>query len=60
MLENYYPMNQHFLLMNETDRTSVGLLYHENLIEYLPKIKNKIHIKDYISLLKNFIFFGLY
>ena len=56
LLENYYPMNQHFLLMNETDRTSVGLLYHENLIEYLPEIKNKTNVKDYISLLKNFIF----
>jgi len=56
LLEKHYPMSQHFLLMNETDRTSVGLLYHENLIDYLPKIKNKLNIKDYISLLNNFIF----
>ena len=56
LLINYYPINQHFLLMNETDRTSVGLLYHENLIDHLPKIKDKSNIEDYISLLDNFVF----
>ena len=24
--------------MNETDRTSIGLLYHENIIDYLKSI----------------------
>jgi SpoVK/Ycf46/Vps4 family AAA+-type ATPase len=56
LLLKKYSMNEHFLLMNETDRTSVGLLYHENLIDYLPEIKDKSDIKDYISLLKNFVF----
>ena len=56
LITNYYPMSQHFLLMNETDRTSVGLLYHENLIDYLSEIKSKGNIQEYIYLLENFIF----
>jgi len=56
LINNYYPMSQHFLLMNETDRTSVGLLYHENLIDYLSTIESKENISEYILLLDNFIF----
>ena len=56
LIYNYYPMSQHFLLMNETDRTSVGLLFHENLIDYLSKIESKENISEYILLLENFIF----
>ena len=56
LITNYYPMSQHFLLMNETDRTSVGLLYHENLIDYLSEIESKENIQEYIYLLENFIF----
>ena len=56
LIDNYYPMSQHFLLMNETDRTSVGLLYHENLIDYLSKIESKENIQEYICLLENFVF----
>ena len=56
LIDNYYLMSQHFLLMNETDRTSVGLLYHENLIDYLSKIESKENIQEYICLLENFVF----
>jgi SpoVK/Ycf46/Vps4 family AAA+-type ATPase len=56
LINNYYPMSQHFLLMNETDRTSVGLLFHENLIDYLSKIQNKKYIQEYVYLLENFVF----
>tara|TARA_B100001093_G_scaffold385384_1_gene371231 strand:- start:3510 stop:4802 length:1293 start_codon:yes stop_codon:yes gene_type:complete len=56
LIKNYYPMSEHFLLMNETDRTSVGLLFHENLIDYLSNIKNKNNIEDYLKLLENFVF----
>jgi SpoVK/Ycf46/Vps4 family AAA+-type ATPase len=56
LIYNYYSMSQHFLLMNETDRTSVGLLFHENLIDYLSKIESKENIREYIFLLENFVF----
>ena len=29
------------LIMNETDRTSVGLLFHENIIDILSKYEKK-------------------
>jgi replication factor C subunit 1 len=35
LLNNKYDINEHILLMNETDRTSVGLLFHENIIAIL-------------------------
>jgi hypothetical protein len=56
LISNHYPLSQHFLLMNETDRTSVGLLFHENLIDYLLDIKDKSYIKEYILVLENFVF----
>ena len=37
LLNNKYNINDHMLLMNETDRTSVGLLFHENIIDVLDK-----------------------
>jgi DNA polymerase III delta prime subunit len=40
LLNNKYFMEDHSSLMNETDRTIVGLLFHENVIDVLQKIKN--------------------
>ena len=40
LLNNKYFINDHSNLMNETDRTIVGLLFHENVIDVLQKIKN--------------------
>jgi hypothetical protein len=42
--------------MNETDRTSVGLLFHENIIDPLELIENEISIPFYIEILKNITF----
>ena len=39
LLNNNYTLEQHNELMNETDRTSVGLLYHENIIDVLEKFQ---------------------
>ena len=33
LLNHKYSLQDHILLMNETDRTSVGLLFHENIID---------------------------
>ena len=56
LLNNYYSIDQHNVLMNETDRTSIGLLFHENVIEVLKKIEKKKAIKDYIKFLDNIVF----
>ena len=42
--------------MNETDRTSVGLLWHENIIDVLEKTKKKVSIPFYIKQLDNICF----
>lgn len=59
LLKNRYELKDHTIIMNETDRTSIGLLYHENIIDYLEKI-NKGDIEKtvnvYIDLLKNITF----
>jgi len=56
LLNNYYPLNSHMELMNETDRTSVGLLFHENIIDVLQNIDKDKSIPFYNEILKNICF----
>ena len=42
--------------MNETDRTIVGLLFHENIIDYLNKFPKQQAILLYIKILNNICF----
>jgi hypothetical protein len=42
--------------MNETDRTSVGLLWHENIIDVIDKFDKKQSIPFYINQLENICF----
>ena len=56
LLNNNYTLEQHNELMNETDRTSVGLLYHENIIDVLEKIPKNESIPFYNKILDNICF----
>tara|TARA_A100001011_G_C14271249_1_gene827091 strand:- start:471 stop:1751 length:1281 start_codon:yes stop_codon:yes gene_type:complete len=56
LLNNYYSMEQHNLLMNETDRTSVALLFHENIIDLFDHFNKDDIIPFYIKLLDNICF----
>jgi hypothetical protein len=56
LLNNYYPMEQHNLLMNETDRTSVALLFHENIIDLFGNFNKDDIIPFYIKILDNICF----
>jgi len=56
LINNYYTLNQHNTIMNETDRTSIGLLWHENIIDVIEKIDKKISIPFYIKQLENICF----
>ena len=56
LLNNNYKLNQHNELMNETDRTSVGLLYHENIIDVLEQIPKENAIPFYNKILNNVCF----
>ena len=42
LLQNKYSLEDHLIILNETDRTIVGLLFHENVVDVLQK--NKINI----------------
>jgi len=56
LINNYYNINEHINIMNETDRTSVGLLWHENIIDVIDKYDKKQSIPFYINQLDNVCF----
>jgi len=56
LIHNYYSLNEHNNIMNETDRTSVGLLWHENIIDVIDKFEKKSSIPFYINQLENICF----
>ena len=56
LINNYYSINDHINIMNETDRTSVGLLWHENIIDVIDKLDKQVSIPFYINQLDNICF----
>lgn len=48
-----YNINDHTQIMNDTDRTSVGLLWHENIIDAIKHGDKKSTIPFYIQQLNN-------
>ena len=48
-----YNINDHTQIMNDTDRTSVGLLWHENIIDAIKQGDKKSTIPFYIQQLNN-------
>jgi DNA polymerase III delta prime subunit len=56
LINNNYNIDEHLTIMNETDRTIVGLLWHENIIDVLGKTDKSISIPFYIKQLDNMCF----
>ena len=56
LMSNSYGFDQHNTIMNETDRTSVGLLWHENIIDLLDKVDKRKAVPFYIKQLENVCF----
>lgn len=56
LIHQYYPMSEHNSVMNETDRTSVGLLWHENIIDAIEKMDKTKSIPFYLAQLDNICF----
>jgi hypothetical protein len=56
LINSKYHINEHLSIMNETDRTIVGLLWHENIIDVLGKMKPNASIPVYMNLLNNMCF----
>ena len=51
-----YSLESHLNIMNETDRTIIGLLWHENIIDVLGKMKKNDSIPFYLKVLDNICF----
>ena len=56
LINNSYALSDHNLIMNETDRTIVGLLWHENIIDVLSKVEKDKSIPIYCKMLDNICF----
>lgn len=56
LLNNDYTISEHLTLMNETDRTIVGLLWHENVVDILEHKANNISFPLYQSIIDNICF----
>lgn len=56
VLTNKIDFDSHYSLINETDRTSLALLFHENIIDVLPKQFTQDNIKFYLTFLENFCY----
>ena len=56
LINNNYPIEDHLTIMNETDRTIVGLLWHENIIDVLEKTSKEESIPFYLKILDNMCF----
>ena len=56
LINNNYSIEEHLTIMNETDRTIVGLLWHENIIDVLEKTKKEESIPFYLKILDNMCF----
>lgn len=53
LMREYYPIQEHNHIMNETDRTSVGLLWHENIIDAIEQDDKRESIPFYLAQLDN-------
>jgi hypothetical protein len=56
LLNNKYSLNDINDLLNETDKTSIALLFHENIIDVLAKLPKNKSIQIYQEILDNICF----
>jgi DNA polymerase III delta prime subunit len=56
LINQQFPLEEHITIMNETDRTIVGLLWHENIIDVLSKMEKSKSIPFYLKQLDNMCF----
>ena len=56
LINKHHSIQEHSTLMNETDRTIVGLLWHENIADAFTKLKPNAYVPLYLNLLKNICF----
>ena len=56
LLDSSLPLSEHNRVINETDRTIVALLWHENIVDVLAKQPNNRAIPFYLKILDNICF----
>jgi hypothetical protein len=56
LINSPFKIDEHNTIMNETDRTIVGLLWHENIIDVIGKMDKSISIPFYLKQLDNICF----
>ena len=56
LINNNYDINKHNIIMNDTDRTIVGLLWHENIVDVLGKNPINKSFPFYNKILENICF----
>ncbi len=56
LINTNYKLEDHIRVMNDTERTIVGLLWHENIIDVLSKTKPELAVSFYEKILKNICF----
>ena len=56
LINNPFTIDDHLLLINDTDRTIVGLLWHENIIDVLGKMPVEQMLPLYGKILNNMCF----
>ena len=53
LLNKSFDIEKHNVMINETDRTIIALLWHENIVDYLDKIPNTKSFPFYLRILEN-------
>jgi hypothetical protein len=56
LINGSFDLNEHNVIMNETDRTIVGLLWHENIVDVLAKQPYDTSFPFYNKILDNMCF----
>lgn len=56
LINGHFDLNSHIHIMNETDRTIVGLLWHENIVDVLSKFPIEKSYPFYEQILNNVCF----
>ena len=53
MFQRPYTMDEHLTMMNDTDRTIVALLWHENIVDIISKKDANEKLPFYLKILEN-------
>jgi DNA polymerase III delta prime subunit len=56
LLNHPIAIEKHNIFMNETDRTIVALLWHENIVDMIAKMDTKLSFPFYLKILDNMCF----